>query len=160
MPVLSNPKYERFAQELAKGATADQAYVLAGYKEHRSNAARLSANEHIRSRVEEILSRVANKVGATLERTLQEIVRLALADIGDAVEWNGETVTLKDSKSLTPEVRAAISEVRKTKDGVAIKFHSKTSALEMLGKHLKMFTDKIEHSGGITLTISRDDAEL
>ena len=41
MPTLRNPRHERFAQELATGKTADAAYVLAGYKENRSNAARL-----------------------------------------------------------------------------------------------------------------------
>jgi phage terminase small subunit len=35
MPVLSNPKHERFAQELAKGKTADEAYQLAGCKPNR-----------------------------------------------------------------------------------------------------------------------------
>jgi phage terminase small subunit len=31
VPVLSNPKHERFAQELAKGSSASAAYVVAGY---------------------------------------------------------------------------------------------------------------------------------
>ena len=44
VPTLHNPRHERFAQELAAGDTADAAYVLAGYQENRSNAARLNAN--------------------------------------------------------------------------------------------------------------------
>jgi len=32
MPPLDNRRWERFAQELAKGKTACEAYVLAGYK--------------------------------------------------------------------------------------------------------------------------------
>jgi hypothetical protein len=35
MRELSNPKYERFAQELAAGKTADAAYETAGYRKHR-----------------------------------------------------------------------------------------------------------------------------
>ena len=31
MPLLDNPKHEIFAQELAKGTTADEAYARAGY---------------------------------------------------------------------------------------------------------------------------------
>lgn len=34
MTALSNPKHERFAQELAKGKTATEAYVVAGRHEH------------------------------------------------------------------------------------------------------------------------------
>jgi phage terminase small subunit len=45
--VLRNPRHERFAQELATGKTADAAYVLASYKENRSNAARLNASQNI-----------------------------------------------------------------------------------------------------------------
>lgn len=67
MPVLKNAKYEQFAQARAKGETADQAYVLAGYKPHRGNAARMSANESIRARVDELQSRVAKKVEVTIE---------------------------------------------------------------------------------------------
>jgi len=39
---------------LATGKTADAAYVLAGYRTNRSNAARLSANQDIEKRVAEI----------------------------------------------------------------------------------------------------------
>jgi hypothetical protein len=67
MPVLSNAKHERFAQELAKGKTADEAYVMAGFKENRSNAARLNAKEHIRSRVEQIQGRAAEKAAVTVK---------------------------------------------------------------------------------------------
>lgn len=143
MPVLSNPKHERFAQELVKGATADQAYVSAGYKQNRFNAARLNTNEHIRARVEEILNRIAQKVEAkveaTLERTLEEISRISYADIGLAFDWDGQRVTLKKSSELPPEVRACISEVKQTKDGVSIKFHPKTAALDMLAKHFGIY---------------------
>ena len=56
MPTLQNPRHERFAQELAAGKTADAAYVLAGYKENRSNAATLGADRDIQVRVAEIQS--------------------------------------------------------------------------------------------------------
>ena len=56
MPTLQNPRHERFAQELAIGKSADAAYVLAGYRANRSNAARLSANQDIQKRVAEIQS--------------------------------------------------------------------------------------------------------
>lgn len=61
MPVLRNSKHEAFAQALAKGSTADDAYAASGFSPHRSNAARLSAKDSIRARVAEIKSRVADK---------------------------------------------------------------------------------------------------
>ncbi|WP_461512257.1 hypothetical protein [Rhizobium mongolense] len=67
------------AQALAKGKTADDAYAEAGFKPHRGNAARLSANESIRARVDELLSRVAEKAEWTAADRL-----LALKSIFDA----------------------------------------------------------------------------
>jgi phage terminase small subunit len=45
MPVLSNSKHELFAQELAKGKTADAAYVSAGYSPNRGNATTLGLKQ-------------------------------------------------------------------------------------------------------------------
>jgi phage terminase small subunit len=56
MPVLSEPRHERFCQLRIEGKTIDQAYIDAGFKANRSNAARLNANDHIQARMEELLA--------------------------------------------------------------------------------------------------------
>jgi len=70
MGVLQNPRWERFAQELAKGKTADEAYQIAGYAENRGNATRLKANESVMKRVEELQGPSAKKAEITLARLL------------------------------------------------------------------------------------------
>jgi phage terminase small subunit len=72
MGELSNPKYERFAQELAAGSTADAAYEAAGYRKHRGNAARLSANERVKDRVREIQSIGAERAAVTVQSLIDE----------------------------------------------------------------------------------------
>ena len=72
MPTLQNPRHERFAEELATGKSADAAYVLAGYRENRSNAARLSANRHIQKRVAEIQSLGAELAAISIETLIAE----------------------------------------------------------------------------------------
>ena len=72
MPTLQNPRHERFAQELATGKTADAAYVLAGYRANRSNAARLSASRDIQKRVAEIQSLGAERAAITVETLIAE----------------------------------------------------------------------------------------
>jgi phage terminase small subunit len=54
MPVLKNPRHERFCQLLAGGKTAKDAYALAGYKPSESNGAWLARKEEISTRVAEI----------------------------------------------------------------------------------------------------------
>jgi phage terminase small subunit len=71
MPILSNPRHERFAQELAAGKTADEAYELAGNKRNRGNASRLKANECIVKRVAELQERAAAVANSTLSISLQ-----------------------------------------------------------------------------------------
>jgi len=72
VPTLRNPRHERFAQELATGKTADAAYGLAGYRENRSNAARLSANQDIQKRVAEVQSLGAELAAITVETLIAE----------------------------------------------------------------------------------------
>jgi phage terminase small subunit len=69
---LANPKHERFAQELAKGKTADEAYVIAGYKENRGNAATLKANQSILDRVQELQTVASMRVEVTVASLIKE----------------------------------------------------------------------------------------
>ena len=73
MPTLRNSRHERFAQALATGKTADAAYVLAGYKENRSNAARLGADRDIQARVAEIQSVGAERAAITVESLMSRL---------------------------------------------------------------------------------------
>jgi len=59
---LKNSRHERFAQELCAGATADDAFVLAGFKRNRGNATRLKANESIQARLKELEDERKNMV--------------------------------------------------------------------------------------------------
>lgn len=73
MPSLKNTRHEAFAQALAKGRSADDAYQQAGFKPHRGNASRLSSNESVRRRVAELQERGAKKVEVTIESLTAEL---------------------------------------------------------------------------------------
>ncbi len=70
------------------------------------------------------------------------------------------SIDLTDSEELDDATAAAVAEVAQTKEGVRIKLHDKRAALVDIGRHLGMFTDKVEHSGGVSLTVLPDDANL
>lgn len=91
MPTLSNHKHELFAQALAKGETADAAYVSAGYKRNDGNAVRLKGNERIAARVLELQERAAIKV----EKTAADIVAMLEEDraLARNVEQPGAAVS-------------------------------------------------------------------
>jgi phage terminase small subunit len=69
-------------------------------------------------------------------------------------ECHGEGVGvpfMKDTRDLGPGAAAAYAGVKVTKDGIEIKTHDPVRALELLGKHLDLFTDNVKHSGQVTL---------
>lgn len=72
MPVLPNPRHERFAQELAKGKSATEAYETAGYRSNEGNAGRLNRNEQVRARVAELQGKASVRAEVTLESLMQE----------------------------------------------------------------------------------------
>lgn len=77
MPALKNTRHERFAQELAKGKTADEAYELAGFKPNRGNATRLKANESIAVRVAELQSGAAKRTEITVASITDRLLKIA-----------------------------------------------------------------------------------
>jgi hypothetical protein len=84
VPVLKNPKHERFAQERAKGASVDEAYQLAGFNAHRGNAHRLSTNESILRRVRELQEAGAKSIEFEIEDALRwhlEVLRTPVGQI-------------------------------------------------------------------------------
>lgn len=68
MPILKNAKHEAFAQGLAKGMCAVDAYEQAGYAPHRSSASKLQTNPNITARVVELTEPAvkATELSATL----------------------------------------------------------------------------------------------
>jgi phage terminase small subunit len=106
MPVLKNARHEKFAQAIAKGKTADEAYVEAGYSFNRGNAARMKANESIRKRAEQITARVSEKaewsaadrlisLKALHDASLKDDRRTAIAAIAEANKMQGSYAPTK-----------------------------------------------------------------
>lgn len=102
MPALDNPKHERFAQELAKGKTADEAYAEAGYKADRGNASRLTAKDNVRTRVAEIQERAAIRVEINVADITKRLLAIATKAEGkdEAPMLNVARASLMDAAKL------------------------------------------------------------
>lgn len=159
MPVLKNPRHERFAQELAKGKGSTEAYVAAGYGESPAAATRLS--KKVKKRVEELLSGAAKRAEITIEKIANELALLGFANIEDYLTINDDGDPRVNLAKMTRAQAAAVQEVtiqtREEKGGegradaevksVRFKLSDKRAALVDLGKHLGMFKERIEHTG-------------
>ena len=157
-------KQKRFVDEYLVDLNATQAAIRAGYSEktaYRIGAELLqktSVSGHITKRMKDREKRTE----ITQDRVLKEIADIAFDDIRNYLRFytdeNGDVRTvIKDSDTI--DNTKNISEVSCGKDGAfKFKLYCKDNALNMLGKHLGMFTDKVEHSGKIempTITITK-----
>jgi hypothetical protein len=95
MPVMKNAKHERMAQALAKGLGVNKAYAVAGYKPHRGNAARMSANESIKARVAELQQKQVQKVHQFTAINVREQMHKLMGIIDDARAAGDITNALK-----------------------------------------------------------------
>jgi phage terminase small subunit len=73
VPLLKNPRHEKFALALAEGKSATDAYALAGYKPGRQNAHRMTTKDDIQARLVEIQGAAAKASEVTIESLLSEL---------------------------------------------------------------------------------------
>src|SRR4051812_1589916 len=111
MGILSNAKHERFAQELAKGSTAGDAYAAAGYAPNDGNCIRLKNSPDVVARVEEILGRAAAKAEVTVERVLRELALIGFANMDDFLRIGEDGDPYYDFSAMSRDQAAAIAEV-------------------------------------------------
>lgn len=146
-------KQQRFVQEFLIDLNATQAAIRAGYSTRTANeqGARLLAKVSVRSAVEDGQKAREKRTGITQDRVLNEIARVAFSDKRRLMSWGPSGVVLMDSETLTDDDAANVSEVSETTSAtggsIKLKTHDKIKALELLGRHLGMFTDKVEHGG-------------
>ena len=106
MPVLKSARHESFAQALAQGKSADEAYAAAGYRANRKNAWRLKTKEDVRNRVAELQGKAADKAEWTAadrllmlseiaQRCAQGDPRVAVSAIAEANKMQGSHAPAK-----------------------------------------------------------------
>lgn len=141
-----------FVSEYCKDFNGSRAAAAAGYapKNARSTAYKLLQEAEIQLAIsKEVNSRVKdNRV--TADRVLRELANIAFADVRNACSFWPGGFTFKPSDEIEDDHAAAIAEVRHTdtKHGASssIKMHGKVQALDLLGKHLGLWTDQIDIS--------------
>lgn len=149
----------RFVAEYLIDLNATQAAIRAGYSEKTAlqQGPRLLGNVGIAAAIQSAQAKRAKRTQITQDRVLQELARVGFSDLRRAVDWVGQTVTLKDSAQLDDDTALAMSEVSQGPNGLKIKMHDKLSALDKLARHLGMFkgdsySDEEAKSLNITIT--------
>jgi len=144
-----------FVDAYVRRGVGTEAIKEAGFIGRRPDvaAAKFLAKPEVRAAIEEKRGEAIAKAGVRAVRVLEELAAIALLDPADLFDETGAMRPLKD---VPRETRAALSaldveEVRL--DGVSIgqvkklRMHSKVEALKLLGQYLKLFAERVEHTG-------------
>lgn len=153
-----------FVKEYLIDKNATQAAIRAGYSEKTAHViGKQSLNKvKIKKHIDKELAKVTSTLEVTAERVIAEIAKMAFSNHEDITTIDEDGTPRVDLSRLTREQFAAVQEVQTTtrtvghKSGkkakvtnVKVKLADKAKALEQLGRYLKLFTDKVEHSGKI-----------
>lgn len=152
------PKQEAFAAGVAQGLSQAEAYRRAfpnstKWKDETvySRASELMADRKISGRVSELMAKAAAANEVTQERIVKELARIAFGNKRAVMKWGPGGVAVIDSDALTDDEAAMVAEVQETVSSagssIKLKTHDKVKALELLGKHVGMFKEKVEATG-------------
>lgn len=140
------PKQELFCREYIVDMNASRAALAAGYGEssaHSTGWENLQKPE-IAQRLNELQAERAKRLQVDQDKVIRELCRVAFGNPRDVMEWGPAGLALKDSAELSEDAAAMVAEVRQSisKDGgsMSLKTADKMRALELLGRHLGMFT--------------------
>lgn len=133
-------KQQRFVEEYLIDLNATQAAIRAGYAEKTANreGSRLLSNVDIQEAIQEAQNKRAERVNVTQDDVLKGLLEIISMSTGK--QKITETELSKVDGSIVP------MDVEK----VCFEPHAANKALELLGKHLGMFKDKVEVSADVT----------
>jgi phage terminase small subunit len=162
-----NARQARFVAEYLVDLNATQAAIRAGYS---PATAKQMGTENlskpvIKHAIEVEQAKSLAATGLTRERVLEEMRRLAFADMRGFFNEDGSLKAIREMNAEQGSQLAGLEVIIKNAeagDGHMDRVHKfklwdKTRALEQLAKHFGLLVDKVEHSGG--LEISWKDTE-
>lgn len=145
-------KQKIFADEYLIDLNATRAYKVAYPSVKKDETAaqagsRMLRNVKVAAYIQERMEERQKRTEITQDRVLEELAAIAFAKATDYAEIKGECVRIKDTDTLDEQQIRAIAGIKEGKFGIELKLNDKENALELLGRHLGMFKDKVEVSG-------------
>lgn len=155
-------KQQRFVEEYLIDLNATQAAIRSGYSAKTADVqgSRMLANVKVQQAISEIMANRSKRTGVNQDMVVQELARIAFVKMTDVVNADGEIrpdasdddlACIESVKYKRSDTDTGSSEERE------VKIASKLKALELLGKHLGMWNDKLDVNVTAPIVISGDD---
>lgn len=148
-----------FCDEYLIDLNASRAYKVA-YKKcksdltARTNGSKLLTNTNIQNYIDEKMKEREKRTAITQDMVIKELARIAFLDIRKIYDENGNLRNIQDIDEDTVKAISSIETLEeyngygenreKIGDTQKVKIVDKIKALELLGRHLGIFNDKID----------------
>mgnify|MGYP002860997238 FL=1 len=152
-------KQKIFADEYLIDLNATRAYRVAYPSVKKDEAAavngsKLLRNTKVQEYISERMQERQQRTEVTQDMVVKELAAIAFARATDYVEIRSNgvcgTVVIKPTTNLSDRQIRAIAGIKEGANGIEIKLNDKEKALELLGRHLGMWNDKIKVDGEVT----------
>ncbi|WP_410495030.1 terminase small subunit [Cellulosilyticum sp. ST5] len=155
-------KQQMFCDEYLIDLNATQAAIRAGYSPNTATeqGSRLLTNVNIRAYVDKAMAERSKRTGINQDRVLIELAKLGFVNASDVINMDKAKVLANASRDDTAAIQSVKVKTMSTDTGDMvereIKLYDKTKSLELIGKHLGMFKDKLELEGAVGVQIIDD----
>ena len=168
------PKQKLFIEEYLIDLNATRAYKVAYPNVTKDETAaqagsRMLRNVKVQEKIAERMRDREIRTEITQDKVLKELAAIAFANGSDFArvvtktgfnkqgkEVQYQDVELEETDQLPEEKKKAIAGIKMGKNGIEVSTCDKVKALELLGRHLGMFSDKVQlETGekGVTINI-------
>lgn len=146
-----NAKQSAFCNEYLVDFCAKQAAIRAGYSPRTAEqqGCKLLSKVKVQEKIAELTAERSSENKATIERIIKELCAIAFTRLTDIVYIDEDGLAkVKPTSMLTDDQQRAIESISQTRYGVKVKMHDKVRAIELLGRHLGMWLDRVEVNKG------------
>lgn len=155
---LMTKKQERFIEEYLIDLNATQAAIRAGYSPDTAEQIgyQLLQKTSVSNAIAKAMAERSRRTGVSADRVILELARIGFAKITDVIDPKTATIkedALEDDLACIQSVKIKPNEWGTERE---VRLCDKKAALELLGKHLGIFKDKLELDGDMELNINID----
>lgn len=156
-------KQRTFIDEYLIDLNATQSAIRAGYSVSTAceQGARLLANVKVQEEIAKMMAERSRRTGINQDRVVIELARLAFINASDVINANDASIkdnATKDDLACIQSIKVKTSTSKKGKiTEREVRLTDKMKALELLGKHLGMWNDKVDVNVALPIIISGED---
>lgn len=154
-------KRSLFVREYLVDRNGTRAAIAAGYAPRSASvtSCRLLRNAKVRAEVSQQTERRLERLEVTADAVIQELAKIGFANMKDYLSVRDDGSVYVDLSRISPVQAAGLADLRideyTSEKGcirrTRLKLGAKTRALELLGKHLKLWSDRAQPRHDLSL---------